>query len=370
MKILFVNGSLEEGKDGVGDYTRRLAGELIRQGHECRIIALMDRFLADPIKEMQVAELVKIQTLRLPFNRGHSFNSNEAKEWIDEFGPEWISVQYVPFSFHQKGLPLNLERTIKYLSKGRKLHLMFHELWVGMDAGSSFKFKLWGKLQKRIIAAFLRKLKPDLIHTNSRLYIDKLSDLGIKAFYLPLFGNIPVFNLQESTNNSHSEKLSFIIFGSIHPGAPVEAFVACLAAYAMQNEKKVEFYFMGRCGIHLHEWVKVCTHAGFRVNVLGELSNKSISEQLVNTYWGITTTPYLLVEKSGTVAAMLEHGLPIICVAREWSVNNYISNLPLFEIDIFKKNTFIDFLKLRTTRTPPNIVSEVSLLLTDSFSSN
>lgn len=43
MKFLFICGSLEPGKNGVGDYTRRLAGECIRMGHDAMILALDER---------------------------------------------------------------------------------------------------------------------------------------------------------------------------------------------------------------------------------------------------------------------------------------------------------------------------------------
>ena len=43
MKLLFLCSSLEPGRDGVGDYTRRLAGECLRQGHEVRLLSLNDK---------------------------------------------------------------------------------------------------------------------------------------------------------------------------------------------------------------------------------------------------------------------------------------------------------------------------------------
>ena len=42
MKFAFICGSLEPGRNGVGDYTRRLAGELAAQGHECLLVSLND----------------------------------------------------------------------------------------------------------------------------------------------------------------------------------------------------------------------------------------------------------------------------------------------------------------------------------------
>ena len=45
MKLVFICGSLEPGKDGVGDYVYILARELIDLGHTCLLIALNDQFL-------------------------------------------------------------------------------------------------------------------------------------------------------------------------------------------------------------------------------------------------------------------------------------------------------------------------------------
>jgi hypothetical protein len=40
MKLLFITGCLEPGKDGVGDYTRELATECARRGHAVFLISL------------------------------------------------------------------------------------------------------------------------------------------------------------------------------------------------------------------------------------------------------------------------------------------------------------------------------------------
>ena len=48
MKIVFLCGSLEPGRDGVGDYTRMLAAEIIRKGHNAAIVALADKYSLEP----------------------------------------------------------------------------------------------------------------------------------------------------------------------------------------------------------------------------------------------------------------------------------------------------------------------------------
>ena len=50
MVILFLTGCLQPGKDGVGDYTRLLARECIRQGQACCLIALDDPYVREPME--------------------------------------------------------------------------------------------------------------------------------------------------------------------------------------------------------------------------------------------------------------------------------------------------------------------------------
>ena len=43
MRLVFLCASLEPGRDGVGDYTRRLAAELAARGHDVACVAMNDR---------------------------------------------------------------------------------------------------------------------------------------------------------------------------------------------------------------------------------------------------------------------------------------------------------------------------------------
>ena len=56
---------------------------------------------------------------------------------------------------------------------------------------------------------------------------------------------------------------------------------------------------------------------------MGQQSQEVISKTLSKMSFGISTTPLLLIEKSGTAMAMLEHNLPIILVSKPWSVKGY-----------------------------------------------
>jgi hypothetical protein len=65
MKIAFITGGLEPGRNGVGDYARRLAGELIQLGHPAVIVGLNDSEVQERSVESQEIEGVSVPVLRL-----------------------------------------------------------------------------------------------------------------------------------------------------------------------------------------------------------------------------------------------------------------------------------------------------------------
>jgi hypothetical protein len=316
MRILFLCGTLESGKCGGGDYTRRLAGELINQGHEIAICALMDKFVGTTTEEMQKTERTEVSVVRLPYANGFISNCKTAKLWVDNYDPEWISLQYGPFAFHDKGLPFGLGDSIQQLTKGRKLHIMFHELWVGMNREASFKLAYWGRMQRAMIHSFIKKVKPAVIHTQTKLYQLQLNKIGANVSLLPLFSNIKV--AYSSPKLKDPNHLCFVVFGAIHSGAPIEAFAKEVSDYAIHKNLKVSFKFIGRCGKEQEHWASILDSFKLEVSILGELSEEIISKELSEASMGIVNTPLDLIEKSGANAAMKEHGLAVISLSHNW----------------------------------------------------
>jgi hypothetical protein len=320
--IIFICGSLEPGRDGVGDYSRRLAGELIRQGQAVSIIALNDRHIQNSFQDQQESEGITVPVLRLASNSIWKVRKYQAKNWIEDRNPEWLSLQYVPFSFQRKGLPWRLAGQLREIGKGRKWQMMFHELWVGMDKESSFKFRLWGTLQKYLTRRVVSRIHPVLFHTQASLHKDQLENISVESELLPLFGNIPCNSF--SKIKIENSALKFVIFGMIHPGAPISQFADDMLVYSKKEKKQITFIFIGRNGALLNEWVRTFEQYHFQVHVMGEQEPERISEVLGKADYGINSTPVYLIEKSGTVAAMREHQLPILCISRSWHARNSI----------------------------------------------
>lgn len=372
MKIIFICSSLEPGRDGVGDYTRRLASELIRQGHFVTIIALNDKYANSMYNEIQQSGGIDIRVLRLSSLIPIKQRLQEAKKIIDKFNPDWLSLQLVIFGFHPKGLPFSLGSQLCSLAKDRKWHVMLHELWIGTAYESSNKHRYLGIVQKFIIKKLLTKLKPNFIHTQSSLYQAQLHSIGFKAEKLDLFGNVSRVrdeNFQKDGvfQNPLDQKL-LVIFGTIHPGAPIKQFANDVAIYAKKEKINIQLKIVGRSGPELEKWVSIWRNAGLTVDTLGEQPSEFISQILENSSFGISTSAYVMIEKSGTVAAMREHGLPIICVSNAYTPRDIVQ-LPLptgiFE---YKPGNFEFCVENSKVSHSTNTVQQIAVQLTTSLS--
>jgi hypothetical protein len=374
MNIVFLCGSLEPGRDGVGDYSRRFGVELIRQGHNVSLIALHDHYVLQEIEELQVSDGIPIAILRISNHVEDRERFLIAKNFIGTKDPEWISLQFVPFAFQEKGLPFKLASQLKILGEGRKWHIMFHELWVGMSKGSSFKHLLLGRMQKHLVKDMLIKLKPAKTHTQTQLYKLQLAYLKVHADYLPLFSNIPDLSKNTSTINLNSEASrgsgSIAIFGTIHPNAPVEDLAFDIARYCRERNKKIIVNFIGRVGAEQHHWVEVMTSAGVTLKVWGEQPSEMISSLLKESLIGVSTTSLSHIEKSGTVAAMLEHGLTVLCVSKRNQFNK-IHNLdiPAGIID-YKAGYLEPYLSKKVRFQFNNTVSQIAVRFVNSVNSS
>ncbi len=359
MKIVFLCGSLEPGHDGVGDYTRLLAKSLIEQGHLARLVALNDRHLEIEFDGIQTAENVTLPVLRLPSRWSIREKLEYAKKWIDQFNPDWLSLQYVIFSFHDKGLPIEFNRQLKYLGQSRNWHIMFHELSVGLNKETSFKEKCWGRLQRTLIRRLIKKINPRVVHTQSKLYQTYLEQYYPDVQHLPLFSNIPVIKTPVSTRDIKTTcnpyDILIVIFGPIFRGGAVQVLAREVAQYGRNNNKNICLQLVGRSGKESKFWSQIFEAEGVDVKLFGEQPAARISAILTNASVGISTTPILLIEKSGTAAAMIEHGLPVLCVSHQWTPIEAQEITFIEGVASYSKGMFETFIltakhKLNTTR--------------------
>ncbi len=362
MKILFLCGSAEPGKDGVGDYTRRLCGELIRQGHEAQILSLCDKQAISFMSLTQIIEDTPVLVRRVPLAISTKQRVALAQDVLKKEAPDWISLQFVPYSFHPKGLPFWLPGFLKEVKGKHKWHIMFHELWIGIERSSSFKNKLIGLVQKQLIRKIKNSVEPEVLHTQAKIYQYYLSKINIKTDYLPLFGNVSV----TATKNRNSKQLVFVVFGTIHDNAPFQDFIIDLKKDMQGTDKEIKFFFIGLNGDLLSSWTSILDQYDIRFELQGASSEEKISEVLLNANYGISSTPYKISDKSGVLAAMREHHLAIINVAKPWVDRDNITVLFSDIVHYQKGNLPLN----KFSETANNSLSAVCSIFLKSISNN
>jgi hypothetical protein len=335
LRILFLCGSLEPGRDGVGDYVRRLASELLRQYHFVSVIALNDRFVSTLYEGSEQED--DLGLIRIPDKYSNDQKLSITKEWIHKFNADWISLQFVPFSFHHKGLPVNFSKFLKSIQGNHKWHIMFHELWTITKSSMPSKIKLTGFIQKQIIKQLVKKLKPGVVHTQAQFSRHRLREAGISAEILPLFSNIPSIKepKKEEAFRKPGTQIKIVSFGSIYPNALINQFAKDASLYGQKHNVRITLTLLGHSGPQQFSWAAAWRGAGLKIDVLGEMPAENISEILIASTVGISSTPFVMMEKSGSVAAMREHGLPVICIADQYSPKGFKFHPPDGIIDYF-----------------------------------
>ena len=346
MKLLFLCTSLEPGRDGVGDYVRLLAEACIQFGHTCRLVSLNDPFLDSPREEVQPGREQEISCLRLPAKDSWSDRIAAAQVYAYKFAPDWLSWQLVPYGFHPKGIIPKEARDLKKLCTGRHNQVLLHELWIGLSTGEPFKNRVWGWLQRRALNTFLESLQPEVLHTTNATYKTVLDRNGWTAAILPLFGNVPVAQPMPAMPDPH--RWSGCIFGTVHPQFDPRCFDTLIAG-AQVSQRKLRILGIGRLGEYgekMFAELETRYKRKLEATVLGEKTPGEISLLLQALDFGIATHPWALAGKSGAVAAMLDHGLPVIVPRDDWTLRRNPVHV-----------SAIDPLMIKLSEMPPELMA-------------
>ena len=346
MKILFICGSFEPGKDGVGDYLKRISSELNSRAVEATIVSINDAY----VSEMQTGILDGILFFRIPKQMTLKEKEQAFKHIKDKLGSiDWISLQLVSYGLNKRGIVSEYIKPFKRMFNGLKVHVMFHELWVGEDNESSVKMKLLGKVQKYYIFKLLKKIKPAVINTSIPHYRTVLKHYGIEAEISPIFSNI---KYTESSYDEFTDKIpsnifgnrnDFIIgcfFGSIYySNWNLDTFFNSLIKKAEREGKKVVIASIGRIGFGADYWSKLpSVYKDIQFLTFGQQEEAFISNWL--TYFvdfGIITTPIIMAGKSGSYMAFKEHGVPSFfnknALTFNFKTHNYLDDKSLIQLD-------------------------------------
>jgi hypothetical protein len=323
MRILFICGSAAVGKDGVGDYTRALGASLAKN-HDVKIVSIHDKDVTSTLEETSTATS-RISVLRIPYKLTWSDKLELLEEIITKFDPDWISFQFVHYSFHEKGLPFQMTYKLARVFENRKLQIMMHECWVGGTRTALRRHKVIRFLQKKLVKLMLALWKPNVISTSIPVYQRMLSNEGIDAIQLPIFSNIRNTNsnitdhldsVPEWLRSSRDEYLIGANFGSFYKSSwNMEHFLTAFSNKCMALGKKPLLYSIGNLSSGTETWSLLEKQfPQIKFLTVGPRDEKVVSYWLSHfTDFGIVTTPYILAGKSGSYMAFKQHGISCFC---------------------------------------------------------
>ena len=301
----------------MGDYATLLAGECERRGHTTRMLALNDT---------QIDSIITGEdSLRLPSTIPWKERVTKAREFISAFSPDFVSLQFVCYGFHPRGIDFGLAGRLREIIGKRAVQIMFHELWIGAEQGAPLKDRFVGNIQRSLLLRLPRMLDARVIHTSNASYVAMLRERNVSAEILPLFGAIPI---NCATPVPRGDALALGMFGALPPVWPPEPLFSLLAA----TGRKITVAHIGDIGAGESLWDEMERKYRGRVEFkrLGRQSPDRIAQFLDSEIdLGIATVPWELAGKSAAVAAMLEHGLPVIVNRDDWHLNKATDATPV-----------------------------------------
>jgi glycosyltransferase involved in cell wall biosynthesis len=321
MRILLLCSSLEPGRDGVGDHVRMLAEACERLGHTCALIALRDPYTQTMIEGVEKGGR---PFLRLPSLADSPLNASVVTSFRDRFRPDWISLHLVAYGLHPKGLLFQATPSLAEIVGRAPLQLMLHELWLGNDEVPSWRHRVIGFLQRTSLNWLLSRLRPRLVATSNPVYAALLRTIGVDAEIVPVFGNIPILpsaslpgSLAEVgiTAETRQDWWIGLFFGGLYREWQPEPFLSILRRAAAQTGKRICLVLAGNAGTDgediWHELGRAYSPevAFLRLRHQPEAALSALMQQ---ADFGVAASPWSIIGKSGSAAAMLDHGLPVI----------------------------------------------------------
>lgn len=314
-KILIICGSTEPGKDGVGDYTRILSNELYRLGMTVRLIALYDKYVSNVTVEPKLNGGNDFVAVRIPVKLSVNKKIDVFRQELREFQPDFISIQFVPFSFNEKGVVAELVYLFSRIKRRPyKWSITFHELWINEQDNTKIKIFLWARAQRFFIKVFVRLLDNPVLITTNELYASRFGSKHVNV--LPLFGNIKIFSRPDNKLQYKEDSvLRVLLFGSLTTN--FEEFKQQLPLVKSIKDKffsSVTFLFVGRqvSSVEIYEKIIHSVLPDAVIEIKGQLPEEKLSITIQSVDIAISRAGADLANKSGSTIAILEHGIPVI----------------------------------------------------------
>lgn len=210
MKIAVLVAQLPPELDAVGQYAARLAVGLQARRHEVSLLT-QNRYVSDPIPGVEIIPC---------FAPMEPASVSGIADWVQANRPDWLVVQYNPFSYGRRGFNLELPRRLRALRRSApevRVALMAHEMYVPVENLRFAVMALWQRWQCWTLVQ-----AADTVFVSIEPWIRRVRSRfpAAKVHHLPVWSNIPVAGLGRDEARARlsiaPETLLIGLFGTLH----------------------------------------------------------------------------------------------------------------------------------------------------------
>ena len=298
MKICLLTPALPPKMDGIGDYTARLAVTL-SSDHTVSILYCDQNACPTPIEN-------------IPISKGYVFENPKSVLNVGtlakEFSPDWLIVQYNPFSYGRRGFNPYLPAMVKNIQKqGIRVGVMVHEPYVPV---LDWKNAVMTTYQRWQLRGMVKQADAVFVSGEAwKSYIQNWTN-GKTITHLPVGSNIPfhVVDRLEAREWSGIGQNTFTVglFGSNHISLQ-NSFTVNAVKRMLEKGMPVQVVYIGAHGKDLKAQFQEIPFLD-----LGKLDADMVSTGLACMDMFATSFIDGISTRRTTVMAALEHGIPIL----------------------------------------------------------
>lgn len=299
MKLHIISAALPPQLDGIGDYTAQLAAELARTTD---VTILTGAPTPAPIPGVRVETVFDAHVPRSVW---------QLVDRVVQDRPDWVLLQYNPFSYGRWGLNLHLPRVMRRIKRdapGTRFALMIHESFVSIESWQFALMTSWQRWQLWSLGQ-----TADVVFCSIEAWTKKFARWFSKkpVVHIPVGSNIPLVPISRTEARTRlgitDDTIVLGLFGTAHVSrllSPIRS-----AAEAIRREgHKVVLLYIGPHG-------KTIREAMGTIPVIdsGAVASEEVSKRFaaVDIYFAIYADG--VSTRRTSLMTGLQHGLAIIC---------------------------------------------------------
>ena len=299
MNIHIIAAAIPPQLDGVGNYTAHLAAELSKTA-AVKVLTIEGQ-AHTPIPGVAIAPVFSVKC---------PSSMQKVAARVEQDGPDWVLLQYQPFSYGRWGLNLHLPQVMRRIKRGKlgtKFALMVHEPFVHVHNWQSAIMTTWQRWQLWNLGR-----TADVTFVSIDPWARRLQRWfpGKPVLHLPVGSNLP--HMPISRNEARARlgipdgTIVLGLFGAMHY-PQMRDWVRSAAEAVCQSGQEVLVLYAGSHGKALRDSLGTIPSLAE-----GPLPGEEVSRRLAAVDIYLTPLVDGVSTRRTTLMAGLQHGLPIV----------------------------------------------------------